>query len=175
MLWSGHLDQEGDSARVSRGTYASWESKELEPDFLKQREMSHILRSWTISDRLTKLSWLQFSVSVKLCFYGQEPRLRSWWRLQAIKFFHTLLLWKDKFMCPLQKAGLFDCLTNRIQRSHSTCFHTQALKLLGFHFLSLGMLTLEIQPPCCKEAQAAHDKTHVRGTEDPRTWFGLNS
>lgn len=78
-------------------------------------------------------------------------------------------------MCPLQKAGLFDCLTNRIQRSHSDCFHTQALKLLGFHFLSLGMLTLEIQPPCCKEAQAAHDKTHVRGTEDPRTWFGLNS
>lgn len=46
-------------------------------------------------------------------------------------------------------------------------FLYSGLKNTGFCFLTLGMLTLEIQAPGCKEAQAAHEETLMRGTEDP--------
>lgn len=59
-------------------------------------------------------------------------------------------------------------------RGRALCsFSYPGLKNIGVCFLSLGMLTLEIQTPCCKEVQAAHEETHMRGTEDPDAYPGL--
>lgn len=140
--------------------------KDLEPDFLNQREMSHILKSWTCSDILQNWEYYNSMYQWNLIYMGKN---QDWDHCGIYKHGHKILshssygktgIWLLSINLGFMSTWLVEF------RGRAPCsFLYPGLKDAGICFLSLGMLTLRNKHHAIsyKEAQAAHEETHMRG------------